>query len=675
MKRICILLVLLVSILFSQASTYIPQRPDTRPDTIEIINDRDIVRSFVEGEDFASIQLRNAWDMSQKNDVGFWVNINNVISTDGIWQGKTSGIPYFFPLFQGFSTPVGNNLSQELIWNKVGADQKYAIDPQKYDLLSYRIYVEKPSQFFVRWTSSSPVDWPKDANDVDGRFGSNDGCYTQTEVKYWPAGWRTYFFDLSQPNGDAIVRMNNWKDFTLIRGIRIDPSASIADSQTIKIDWIRLTSSQRSHVIPIKWSGEFSTTDKVDIWVTTNPANNQDVMPLVRSISALDKEYTLFTSIFPPGLYYFKLKLMDGASPYNGCGKVKAESDWVGPMTIEPAPVIEFVSPSALSGEDYARVVVGNPWDMVDQADIITPTINYPTTISAAEFSGGIFCANAGIIPGQSMSDSQIWLNTNGGANNYSDLKPIDTKKYRYFSVRLKVDLPKDKDINWAVRTGWGSRLVWWNWGIQTDGSETKYGFLMDGWNIYTIDLYKTYLPASLNNQNQGENILTPKEQNPYPAQKGWKELTDVKFLRFDPLETLPEAINTGSDRFCIDWFLLTGENKVKRGELFDIKYQNSQEDWDVTLYFTSDPALNPTPEGQKISNAQAPSDPLLRNLTFLPLITKNYGGDVFPSYSQIIRWNTENVSAGAYYICAKTVKFSSERTFCSEYPVVIEEP
>ncbi len=644
--------------------------------SIQITNPSEINIEVVEGEDFASLQLMNPWDMNEINDLAYWVGMTNLSAQNGILNTQTSNgkVAYFFPLFQGFSTPISSQLSQELIWNKVGANEKFSVDPKKYDLLSYRIYIEKPSQYFVRWTSAYPVYWPTDNPNTDGRFGGNDGCYTQTNIVYWPSGWRTYFFDLSKQNGDPGVRLNNWKDFQLIRGIRIDPSASVTSSQNIQIDWVRLTSSSSSIKVPIKWqSNGFLSNDLVDIWVSSNPDDNQDVMPLVRGIPVSQGQYTLSISILPPGSYYFKLKLMDGSLPHNGCGKVKGESEWVGPLIIKSAPIVEFVSPSSLSGEDYATHVLGNPWDMADASDIITPTINYPRTINNLEFKDGAFCTNASILSGQIMSDSQLWLNTGGMPNQYNFLKPIDPFKYRYFSVRMKVELPSNKDIDWAVRTGWGSRLIWWNDGIEVNGSETKYGFLYSGWNIYTIDLYQIYLPASLQNPNQQRSILTPREQNSFPKQLGWRELNSVKFLRFDPLETIPEALGTGADRFCIDWILLTTENKVRRGEIFYIRYRVSQPEWDIELYFTNDPISNPTPENQLISSHYQDTVPTYGNRIFLPVVLSRYGLDTYPEFSRTVLWDTTNVSPGTYYICAKARHTLSTRLFCSEYPIIVQ--
>ncbi len=661
-----IVLIVLVSRLSLPSSTSSGQTTTQ----IWVVNPEQIEITVEEGEDFAALELGDAWDMDKVTDIGYWIDIVNVSTSGGVWQGQTSGIGYFFPLFQGFSTPIGNQRSQELVWNKVGAKDPYAIQTTNYDLLSYRVFVEKPSQYFVRFTSAFPSNWPIDDPQTDIRFGGNDGCYTQTGVQLWQPGWRTYFFDLTQQNGESSVRLNSWLDFDLIRGIRIDPSASIADPQNIKIDWIRLSNSRTSPIIPIRWDfNGASQQDTVDLWIFSDKDQNLEVKPLVRGLRASDKRYDLRTSILPPGNYYIKLKLMDGNSPYNGCGKVKAESDWAGPITIIAAPTIEFVSPSVLSGEDYAEKVIGDSWDMVNSADIITPTILYPRTLSNEEFANGVFCANAVI--NQPMSDSQLWLNTNGAPNSYSNIRPIDANKFRYFSIRLRVDLPRDKDINWAVKYGWGSRLVWWNERIEVDGSETKYGFLLPGWNIYTIDLYNVHLPATLANPNQNYSILTPKEQNSFPSQKGWRELGNIKFLRFDPLETMLQSVGTGADRFCIDWIKLTAENKVKRGETFQVKY-NAKNASKITFYYTSDPKNQPLPSSQFLEELALPN-PSYPYSTFLPLVKKNFAADVYPTYLQIFNWDTTNVPSGKYYICAKVEGLASHRIYCSEVPVIVE--
>jgi hypothetical protein len=43
-----------------------------------------------------------------------------------------------------------------------------------------------------------------------------------------------------------------------------------------------------------------------------------------------------------------------------------------GPLTIKPAPLLQFDAPSMTSGPDFATEVNGDPWDMNDEGDIFT---------------------------------------------------------------------------------------------------------------------------------------------------------------------------------------------------------------------------------------------------------------------------------------------------------------
>jgi hypothetical protein len=651
--------------------------------TIEIINPNEIQVTVGEGEDFATTIIGNKWDMSESVDVGYYIGFKNVRVNGGVLSADFSGIDeannisttgYIFPLFQGFSTPIlsGNGvvLSQELTWNKVGANDNYAIDANTFSLLSFRIYVSKRTQYYVRWTKAYPVTWPEDKLPNDGRFGGNDGCYTATQYISYEPGWRTYFFDLTVPNGEDAVRMGDWSG--LIRGVRIDPSASTTSpSEKVMVDWIRLTNPNKSPRIPIRWRiDNVSPYDVVDLWISKSPLSDEEVAPLIRGIPANQGYYELKTSILPGGEYYIKVVLMDGSATYKGCGKnaVKATSDWVGPLKIVEVPTFSFVSPSLYSAEDYATSVLRNPWDMNDSTDIVTPPPEiYPQTITNQKFENGVFCADAVVGKNATESDSQIWLNTGGKYPSYSSIIPIDVNKFRYLTIKMKVE-DQSHSINWKVKNGWGSRVVWWNSDLSTDGAETKYGFLRDGWQIYTIDLWSSFSPATLHNPQNSKNILVPKEQNSFAAQIPWRSMNGgVRYLRFDPLETTINAIGTEAQRFCIDWIRLTSDNFVRQGSYFPIKYNiEATVPYSIEFYYT------PQRNGQLTklvirgqSDNSNNSD--YRYSLYLPFILNNSSDQDFLSASNTILWDTSTVQPGDYYICAKYEDGYNQVLFCSE--------
>ncbi|MDW8103271.1 MAG: hypothetical protein RMK30_10420 [Anaerolineae bacterium] len=552
------------------------------------------------------------------------------------------------------------------MWNVVGARDQYAIDTSKYTFLSFRLYTEHRTNYAVYWTGAKPVRWPT----TDNYFAGRDGCYTGNNFIPWPAGWRIYFFDLTQVNGDPGAQNGAWQDQSLVRGLRIDPSIYAPANTLIQIDWIRLTNPNTSPVINIKWTTTGAdNNDLVDIWVSSDAGGADAQSPLIRGIPALSGSYSFKTAILSPGQWYFKFYLMDGDLLYKGCGPsaIRAQTDWIGPLTIVQAPVIRILAPSMFSGPDYATTELGNPWDMSDSADVITPGPPYPQTLANSAFINGSFCATAVIIPPQNMSDAQIWLNVDPN-------RPINTQKYRYFTVKLKdMKYPADKDINWAIKNGWGARIVWWNDGIHIDGSETKYAYYYEDTGIYSVDLARGSPPPPLSDAPESQdNILTPREQNSYPAQRGWTEVQSVKYLRFDPMETTLSAIGTGADQFCIDWIKLTAQDQVVKGQPYAIRYTVTPTNPPALLnfYYTND-LRNPT---QFVAQPYSPLIPSGPFRIYLPLVLRRFE-DNFTMGGFTYLWDTSTVSPGTYYICIRATNAYNTKTYCSETPINVLSP
>ena len=390
--------------------------------SITITNPSAILTTVGEGDDFATTRIGNPWDMNERRDIGYEIAFKNISASGGIWQGTISNVDensgastnaYFFPLFQGFSTPINGQLSTELMWNVVGARDQYAVDTAEYTLLSFQMYTGQRSNYAIYWTGVKPVTWPS----IDHFFAGQDGCYTGNSYIPWPNGWRTFFFDLTRTNGDTGAQKGAWQDQPLVRGLRVDPSIYGPTGTQIQVDWVRLTNPSTSPTINIQWNTSgASTGDVVDIWVAPDAAGTDAQSPLIRGIPATNGSYSFKTSILPPGQWYFKLYLMRyydqrGNPLYQGCGTnaISATTGWTGPLTIIQAPVTQILAPSMISGADYATTELGNPWDMRDSADIITPGAPYPQTLTNQTFSNSNFCATAKINPPQNGSDAQIW--------------------------------------------------------------------------------------------------------------------------------------------------------------------------------------------------------------------------------------------------------------------------
>ncbi|MBX0328976.1 hypothetical protein K2Z83_14960 [Oscillochloris sp. ZM17-4] len=673
-RLITLAVLLCAAVGFAGQSTY--ARGDANAQTptaagISFGNPNALTVTVAAGDDFATNVLGDAWDMNVARDLGYEIAFHNISASNGIWSGTYSGVEqasgtastgYVFPLFQGFSTPIGGQLSQELIVNKIGASDRYAINAAKYTRLSYRMSVsprDNSRPMAVYWTTAKPVTWPTNNN----YFARTDACQGTTAFFPW-SGWHVYNFDMTQQNGAAGNNAGAWAG--TVRGLRIDPSIVNAAGTQVKIDWIRLSDPRSAPTISIPWNiTGAEANDRVDIYVADNAAGT-DAAPIAYGILASAGKYDLPTSILPPGQHYFQLRLKDKVE--NGCTVSKSVSAWVGPLTIADEPVITFAKPSMTSGPDYATEVLNQPWDMSGSDDIVTPGAPYPQTIANATYSNGIFSARAIINAPQTESDSQIWLHVDPS-------RPINSNRYRYFTVRLKVDMPAGRDINWAISNGWGGRVIWWNTGIQTDGSESKYGTYYEGWRNYSVDLAQAVPPLPLSNLAQADNILTPREQNSFPAQRGWTQLGSVSYLRFDPLETMQAAVGTGADIFSIDWVTLTANDEVKRGQIFRIEAGvnvTPSSLQSITYYYTtsrSQPTQSPALSAAQTAAAPAPQ--AATNTVYLPMVT-------IPTLNPVAgnplayNWDTSGVAPGTYYICSVANTGTNTATYCSDTPVVV---
>ncbi len=658
--------------------------------SIAFANSGALQTTIVEGDEFSTLVLGDPWDMDSTRDIGYEIGFKDMSVANGIWSGTYSGVDhapgtptygYLFPLFQGFSTPLttpsGTVLSEELNFKRVGANDRYTVDTAKYTQLSYRMSVSPRSAtsapHAVYWTGASPVTWP----DGNQKIANLDACQGDNYYVAWD-GWHLYNYDLRNPTTSVVS--GSWQAQPLVRGLRIDPSAGGATGSQVQIDWIRLSDPTSAPTIAIPWTatniptppnGDPNLKSRISIYVADNPSGT-NAMPLAYSlIATASGSYNLPTSIFPAGQYYFQLRL----SSYNqqrGCeGTPVATTAWVGPLTIVPAPVLTFAKPSMTSGPDYATEVLGNSWDMNESGDVVTPgaDTSYPQTITDATFANGLYRARAIILPPALESDSQMWLNVDRS-------RPINTSRYRYFTVRLKVDLPANKDINWAIAYGWGGRIIWWNQGIQQDGSESKFGSYYEGWSNYSVDLARA-LPGrrSVSDPDQKTNILTPIEQNNFAAQLGWTQMGTVDYMRYDPLETTAEALLTGADIFSIDWVKLTANDEVRRGQPFDIEtgINLPLSSIDAIRFYYTTNRNQPTQNlAQRYGAGGAPGPTVpSTNSVYLPMVTRGMQNPVVGNPLNF-EWDTTNVTPGSYYICSALEVSTETFTYCSETPVVV---
>jgi hypothetical protein len=236
----------------------------------------------------------------------------------------------------------------------------------------------------------------------------------------------------------------------------------------------------------------------------------------------------------------------------------------------------------------------------------------------------------------------------------------IDTSRYRYLSLRTCQEGIQD------VGFGWVFRLLWAPQNIGLDHSTSNDFIVEDGWPNYTESscwqTYKIDMAAIGLEPNSGPNL-------------GW--VNTLRVFRFDPTEVPTPA------RFKVDWIKLTALDKVRRGDVYPIRYAlTGTPPLTLSVYYDTD--TNPYNGRQFIGSAQvsvpgssgaaapvaaAPAglNSSLPHKTFLPLVFNELcSGNCF-------NWNTSGVPTGIYYVCLQVEDAYNATYRCSEAPLRVE--
>jgi hypothetical protein len=293
-------------------------------------------------------------------------------------------------------------------------------------------------------------------------------------------------------------------------------------------------------------------------------------------------------------------------------------------LEIRKAPTLTFQKPSYFSGPDYAFMVVEDPWGMSNTDDVIY----------SKNFSSLIF--NKGILDGVTVNkDSQIHLNID---------KNINTNDFKYATFRYHIEgrkVPGDGRIQ---------RFIWWYKGPAIDRVTTQDLVVYNGWHTYSLDL--------------SQALLEPSNYSSSAAQ-GWIGKPTV--FRFDPSEMSTKS------KIHLDYLVLTGDEIIKTGDLFEIFYETTPQDGlEVVLYYDND---KNSQNGRTLITPYTPTGPFK---VFLPLtLTKASGTNTKEIHlltGNHQTWNTSGVPPGTYYISADVSNDLDTTTWYSELPVIIEE-
>ena len=564
-----------------------------------------------EGDDYAKDQLNNPWDFNERRDFGWEQNYlgSSIKISNGKWVGRNKHPgAYVFPLFGGFKDTVyAEGLPGDKTLPRFGIN--HPINTSKYYVLSYRLHQTNPTSYCVYWNNDTTTSFWPDGKNVAASY---DGFANNNKLYRYPS-WYIYSHNLKN-----LSSFNQYKGSwsKKVYALRLDPSFNAPAGSTTEYDWIRLVDPNSAPTLTIAWNA--TNIPKKSLIYVYLDNNNRDyngtpfaILPATEGTGL----HSFSTAILPPGNYYFYVSLRQ-----DGTLNELARTAYSAKLGINSKPTAYFTAPTPVSGEDYATSVVGDPWDMSGPEDLASLALSYPYAMRqfyGEQFNNGKFEAVADpSFNGSGMTDAQLHMRMSS--------TPIDTRKFRYITYRMKIDNSQFADLSDMVEFGFVTRVAMWNQGIVADGVTPPPHITYEGWHTYTYDM---------RGSNAGTGYLT---EGGY----SYKDFNSIANFRVDPMETLiPTA-------FSFDWIKFSAQNETSAN-----RYVISWiiEDTDNSR-FTVKIYRDKTSSGYDGS--------LIAQLTDIP--SGNY------SYS----WNTTGLSNGNYYVYFKVS--DGINTFQSYAPVHI---
>jgi len=588
-----------------------------------------------DGDDFATLNLRDSWDMSEFTDVSQALNLSgqadyltNILVQDGVFSASSTNLmdAQFFVLWPGYNTAM--------LIGKTG--HNYPINAQTYHCLYIGMKVNSkmadnrgPDVYQVFWFANELL------NGAGGTWGYSKGITLYPEAgKSTPAAqWKLYKLNLA--DSEIYGGGARWSDRETWQGLRIDPT-----NQTdidFEIDWVRLTDCVGGNY-EINWQGG----NGASILVSPQGTNREILVA-----TNVTSPYLLDVQGLPPGVYTYSVKENNQVLSSGG-------------FEINQSPIAIFARPSSVSGGDYATQS-GNPWDFSDASDV------RKIHDMAYSFTDGVL--NMETTSGEGV-DAIIELNT--------PQYILNSTEYRYLNFRMYVEgpwqnVPEGMNVRWIWRTsgasggsGFECHLV---------GHDIPYDI---GWQTYSIDLSDSF-------NGNSEEIAGDCEGLP----RHWVETSPVFKLRFDPNENIMGVPLHQQ----LDWIQLTQVDRVTKGNPFPVQIglNKSPDGLTSIAFYYTDNLQNPTqhraveylpinsPDPTLEDTRLQPGAQLQENQAkiFLPGIYRNYIEIDFPPIENGVNfaWDTRGVIPGEYYICVVVADQFNTGTYCSEAPAQVIAP
>ncbi len=582
-----------------------------------------------EGDDYFTQVLNEPRDMNQYSDMKWQeFGVTNIQDSNGIWSATASSSnSRVWPLYPGVSSnPTGgaNDASAAEI-GKTGWN--YPVQTTKYKLLSFRVNSSTtPNQWTFAYSNYS--------NTVEN--GSVAGQYN--------IGWQVYTVTLPWGPNPAYGL-----------AYRFGSSAPA----TYQVDWIRLTDPTTSPTYNITFAvNNTQAGDVVNLeCYTSNQIVNANYCGRIASAIPVNSPGTYHfqwrTAYLVPGSYYvLAVVVRSGATTASGVSN--------GPLTIQPAPLLQIDAPSMTSGPDYATDVLGHPWDMSDASSIFTSADLYRKPHDFAApcpcFANGELYGTVGRYDPADPSDSGdpfVYLNV-------KRTNPINTAKYKYLTYRYKID-----------------RSPWWSNSSDRLSFDSGRQVYPAGWLVRGI-FFGTFPPDVVSSSNTTNDLVVFDDWNTYQmdlskgvARGYWEPSapetggywTGLKYeFRFDFLEGVdPWNIHldyvtlTGDDTanasYTVRWSKIGGSNPTTI-DFYASQNQSSCLSGGSLIYHWQPAAVIPPAGPYRI---------------YLPLIS----GSGFGGPTSFV-WNTATVTPATYYICGRVSDGVNTTTMVSNAAIVI---
>lgn len=576
-----------------------------------------------DGPEFATQVLGNQLDMTRLRDIGVDYNLVNPSATGGEWIGYgLNQVPYVYVLNPGWVVP--NYVNYPHFYTEgTPFGPLNPINADKYTHMSMRMSLNQVYRDWIAlWWADEPNTWASHLlNFYDGYVTINSSI--QPILVNWGSGYRIYTTDLTgddwaeERTSLAIAPNtlgNAWGG--QIYGFRIDPAGtkSLPSGQQVKFDWIRLYDAASSPVVEFEWNTDNVPGDSyhsIQLWVDDDSSGYDG--DLIMSEIENDGELEFKTAALPPGDYYFYLRVVKHEN--SGLTEI-ARSGYSGRVRIGQWPMFKFTAPSYTSGEDFATAQLGNPWDFSSSSDV-----EQTWDLYSIVYSGGAFQATT------MGTDMRMTLNMLKNGSRVA----LDTKKYRYFTIRMQADLNSTINILDRQMRGWGARVTWWNQDLGSDGTYSKPIQLLEGWRSYTVDLWDQVF-----NETGANAVGVP--------QLGWDELPAVRYIRIDPMEPDQQV------RFRIDDIKICAYNAPANNE-YTIRWNVSDSDSPevvVAIYYGYQTALG----------YREFSDPVT-------VVTQAPGNGSF-------EWNMSGIANDDYYLRAVVTDGVHTQSILSKVPVKV---